>query len=75
MVDVYDFCELCTDDSWKIAIYDFTTEEEVFRGSIRDAMDSDYAFCDVLSYDICVSDDSDVAMILNIETDDEDELD
>lgn len=76
MVDVYDFCELCTDDSVEVAIYDMTTDEEVFRGEMSEAKDSDYAFCDVLSFDVCpVNGNGTSLLILNIETDDEDEHD
>ena len=71
-MDVYDFCYRCTDDCWIVAIYDMRTEEEVFHGSMRDAMDSDFAFCDVLSFDLVPAfEDSDVAVILNIETEED----
>ena len=67
-MDVYDFCNLCTDDSIEIAIYDFYGEEEVFRGTMREAMDSDWDSYDVESFDLT----PDGMIILNIDTEDDD---
>lgn len=67
-MNVYDFCNLCTDDSTIIAVYDFTSEDEIFCGSMRDAMWEDFSDCEVLSFDICPPDGRGVSMILNIET-------
>lgn len=39
---VYDFLYMFNDDSITCAIYDTTTEEEVFKGTVRGAMYSDY---------------------------------
>ena len=49
---VYDFCYLCTDDGNEICIYDLITGEEVFKGTIDDAMYSEYANYEVQSYDL-----------------------
>ena len=67
---VYDFCNLCTDDAHEVAIYDFTKEREVLRGSMRDAMFCDYADDEVLSFDLDPwgGKDTGVYLVLNIET-------
>ena len=67
-MDVYDFCNLCTDDGIEIAIYDFYGEEEVFRGTMREAMDSDWEGNEVQSFDLT----PDGMIILNIDTEDDD---
>lgn len=48
---VYDFLSLCCDDSSKCSIWDCKTEETVFDGSMSDAMFSEYADYEVLSFD------------------------
>lgn len=48
---VYDFCALCVDDSTMVALWDVDREDEVFRGSMRKAMRSEYADCEVDSFD------------------------
>ena len=72
-MDIYDFCNLCTDDGELVAIYDFTTEEEIFCGSMSDAMLEDWTYYEVLSFDICKHDERGVYLVLNIETESEDE--
>jgi len=72
-MDVYSFCELCTDGGALIAVYDLTTEEEVFCGTMDDARWEDFSECDVLSFDICPPDGRGVTLILNIETEEGDE--
>ena len=72
-MDVYDFCELCTDDSTVIAVWDYTTEEEVFCGTMQDARWEDFSSCEVLSFDICPPDGRGVTLILNIETEEEED--
>jgi hypothetical protein len=67
-IDVYDFCMLACDDGAPCAIYDMTTEEEVFNGDFRDCMESDYCDCTVMSFDVENGKD-----ILNIETGDEED--
>jgi len=64
-MDVYNFCELATDDGYNCAIYDMNTsvEQEVFRGTLREARDSDFSEYDVMSFDL-----DDGVIILNIET-------
>lgn len=49
---VYDLLYLCTDDGTTIAIWDLLGEKRVFTGSIRDAMYSEYADYEVMSYDL-----------------------
>ena len=68
MIDVYDFCNLCTDDSIEITIYDFYGEEEVFRGTMREAQDSSWEAYDVESFDLTPYG----MIILNIDTEDND---
>ena len=69
---IYDFCYLCTDDSVEIAIYDFTTEEEIFTGSLRDA-DFEHGDLEVLSFDITPPDSRGITLILNVETESEED--
>lgn len=68
MITVYDFLYLFNDDLEFVRIYDTTTEEEVFAGTIRNAMFSDYEGCEVDGVDM----DKD-GLILTIETDEEEE--
>ena len=50
---VYDFCDMCIDPSMcKITIYDARKEENIFMGTMEDAMESQYADLTVDSYDI-----------------------
>lgn len=65
---VYDFINLMTDDSVEIAIYDFTTETEIFKGEARDAMYEDYSYCEVQSFDIDTMSKRGIFLILNVET-------
>ena len=51
-----------------VRIYDTRTEEEVFVGTIRDAM-----YCDYENYDVDGVDLDRDGMIITIETDEEDE--
>jgi len=64
-VDVYDFCQLCTDDSVEIHIFDMNpnVEDDVFFGTMRDAQFSDYSGYTVWSFDLAEGD-----MVLNIDT-------
>lgn len=70
-MSVYDFCYLCTDDGAIIHIYDMNDNvgEEVFTGTTYDAMLSDYAYCEVSSFDL----DKEYGLTLNIETESEEE--
>ena len=67
-MSVYDFLYVFNDDMEVVRIYDTRTEEEVFVGTIRDAMYCDYENDDVDGVDL----DRD-GMIITIETDEEDE--
>ena len=54
-MDVYDFCNLCTDDSVEISVYDLNDDvsDEVFSGEIRDLLNCDkWLDCEVLSFDL-----------------------
>lgn len=64
-MDVYNFCQLCTDDSAEIKIFDMNpdNEKEVFSGTIRDAMFGEYSDWEVWSFDFVEGD-----LILNIDT-------
>ena len=69
-MSVYDFCSLCTDDLEAVRIYDMNeeVEDEVFFGTMRDAMYSDWAEYDVDSFDL-----SPEGLCLNIDTAEDDE--
>ena len=69
---VYDFCELCTDDSVQVEIYDFTAGEAVFSGEFKDAT-WDFGDCEVLSFDIDPLTTRGIYLILNIETESEED--
>lgn len=60
---VYDFLYLCTDDSVVIQIWDQAQVSIVAVCEIRDAMDGEYADCELDSFDICEH-----GLILNIDT-------
>ena len=64
---VYDFLYVFNDDMEVVRIYDTRTEEEVFVGTIRDAM-----YCDYDGYDVDGVDLDRDGMIITIETDEED---
>lgn len=65
---VYDFLYVFNDDMEVVRIYDTRTEEEVFVGTIRDAM-----YCDYEGYEVDGVDLDKDGMIITIETDEEDE--
>ena len=71
-MDIYEFVGLLTDDGVQIAIYDFTTGEEVFCGEARDATE-EFSYSEVLSIDITPPDSRGVTVVLNIETEEEEE--
>lgn len=64
-MSVYDFCNLCTDDSVEVHIYDMNAEmeKEVFFGTMRDAMYSDWEGYEVDSFDLTPD-----GLCLNIDT-------
>lgn len=64
-MDVFGFCNLCTDDTVEVQIYDMNSavENEVFVGSMWDAEQSAFADYEVLSFDIEKG-----QIILNIDT-------
>ena len=64
---VYDFLYVFNDDMEVVRIYDTRTEEEVFVGTIRDAM-----YCDYEGYEVDGVDLDRDGMIITIETDEED---
>ena len=65
-MDVFDFCNLCTDDTAEVRIYDLNpdVENEVFKGSMWDAEQSAFSDYEVLSFDL----DPREGLILNIDT-------
>lgn len=69
---IYDFCYLCTDDSVTIAIWDFATESEIFVGELRDAS-FDFGDMEILSFDITPPDSRGIVLILNVETESEED--
>ena len=70
---VYDILYLLGDDGEEIAVFDLTTCEEVFCGSARDAMYSDFGDCEVASFDLDHHDPRGVLLVLNIEIEEEEE--
>lgn len=72
-MDIYEFVNLLTDDSAVVAVYDYTTEEEVFCGEARELLWEDIRDCEVLSVDLCTGDPCGVLLILNIETESEED--
>lgn len=72
-MDVFDFCNLCTDDTAEVRIFDLNpdVENEVFKGSMWDAEQSAFSDWEVLSFDLCVGNIHDgfaPFIILNIDT-------
>lgn len=65
-MDVFDFCNLCTDDTVEVRIYDMNpdVENEVFKGSMWDAEQSVFSDYEVLSFDLGPRE----GLILNIDT-------
>lgn len=65
-MDVFDFCNLCPDDTAEVRIYDLNpdVENEVFKGSMWDAEQSAFSDYEVLSFDL----DPREGLILNIDT-------
>lgn len=65
-MDVYNFCNLCTDDSVPARIYDMNPaiENEVFSGTMREATYSAWEGYEVFSFDL----DPEAGLILNIDT-------
>lgn len=65
-MNIYDFCNLCTDDGSVFRIYDMNPaiENEVFVGSMHDAIYSEWEGYEVLSYDL----DPQAGLIVNIDT-------
>ena len=65
-MDVFDFCNLCTDDTVEVRIYDLNpdVENEVFKGSMWDAQQSAFSDYEVSSFDLDPHD----GLILNIDT-------
>ena len=51
-IDVYDFCFLYIEDGENVAIWSAEEEKNVFEGTFREAMDSDYAYEEVNSFGI-----------------------
>jgi len=72
-MDINEFVSLLTDDGVTIAVYDFTVGDEIFCGDARDAEYEDFSDCEILSIDICPPDSRGVTVVLNIETESEDE--
>ncbi len=72
-MDIYDFVNLLTDDSALVAVYDYTTEEEIFCGEARELLWEDIRECEILAVDLCHNDPRGVLLILNIETEEEEE--
>lgn len=69
-MDVYDFCNLCTDDSVEVHIFDMNENicDEVFCGTAKEAADSRWKYCEVESYDLNFND---KYFCLNITTDED----
>ena len=70
-MDIYEFVSLLTDDSAEIAVYDLSAGEEIFWGEARDAQFEDFSDCEIMSIDIIPADSRGVSVVLNIETEEE----
>lgn len=74
-MDIYDFCGLCSDDSAIVSIWDYSKEDEVFCGELRDAAYGDFGDYEIMGIDLIapfgVMDKRGVSIILNIESEDE----
>ena len=71
-MNVYDFCMLACDDSYHIEICDlYQDANTVFYGEARDAMQSDFAEYEVLSFDLYLDGENLPTICLNIETEEE----
>lgn len=67
-MDVYDFCMLSCDDSAHIEICDLSDDATiVFMGDAREAMESEYERCEVLSFDLYLDGENRPTICLNIE--------
>ena len=68
MMSVADFCDMCTDSCTRMRIWDMNedVENEIFAGTMEEAIYSEYADYDVESFDI-----SDNVICLNICTADD----
>lgn len=71
-ITVSDFVYGMTDDSVEIAIYDFSAEKEIFCGEAREAS-YDYGEYEVSSFDVDTMSKRGVYIILNIETEEDDD--
>ena len=50
---IYEFCNLCIEPSLcKLTIYDSNVGEDIFMGTMEDAMESKYADYEVDSFDV-----------------------
>ena len=67
-MSIWDFLHLLTDDSALVAVYDMTSEDEIFCGEARELLFEDIRECEVLSFDLCHDDPRGVLLVLNIET-------
>ena len=73
-MDVYDFLSLACDDSYHVEIYDLSSDLPLaFEGEARDAMLSDFAEYEVLSFDLYLDGENRPTICLNIETEEEDD--
>lgn len=72
-MDIYEFVSLLTDDGAEIAVYDLSAGEEIFCGEARDAQFEDFSDCEIMSIDIIPADSRGVSVILNIETEEEED--
>lgn len=70
-MNIYDFCELCTEpEIAEVQIYDLNDRCEetghiVYKGNMDDAVLSGYGDCEVCSFDL-----TDEGMTINIDTSD-----
>ena len=73
-MDIYTFCELCIDDSVDVAIWDCTTEEEAYRGALREAAFGDFGDYEIVAIDLVYPNlPHDVSIVLSIETEEEED--
>ena len=51
-IDVYDFCFLYIEDAEEVVIWSAEEEKNVFEGTFREAMNSNFAYEEVQSFGI-----------------------
>lgn len=51
-LDVYSLCGYALDEWESVKIYSIDRNEEVFEGTFEEARDSEYADCEIMSFEV-----------------------